>query len=55
MRFSRYLPLAGLTLATALTADVLILEEIMYERTLEQDRRELLADPALTDCLLTRR
>ena len=61
MRFLRYLPLAGLTLATALTADVLILEEIIvkvnagiilrseYERTLEQDRRELLADPALTD------
>ena len=61
MRLARYLPLAGLTLTAALSADVLILEEIIvkvnagiilrseYERTLEQDRRELLADPALSD------
>lgn len=61
MRLSRYLPLVGLALAPALPADVVILEEIIvkvndgiilrseYERTLDQDRRELLADPALTD------
>lgn len=51
----------ALALATPLAADVLILEEIIvkvngdiilrseYERTLEQNRRELLADAALTD------
>ena len=61
MRLPYHLPLAGLTIAAALSADVVILEEIIvkvndgiilrseYERTLDQDRRELLADPALTD------
>ena len=61
MRLPYYLPLVGLTIAAALSADVVILEEIVvkvndgiilrseYERTLDQDRRELLADPALTD------
>ena len=51
----------ALALATPLAADVLILEEIIvkvngdiilrseYERTLEQNRREVLADAALTD------
>ncbi len=61
MRKHYHLPLAGLALATALPADVVVLEEIIvkvndgiilrseYERTLEQDRRQLLADPALTE------
>ena len=61
MRLPYYLPLVGLALAAGLSADVVILEEIVvkvndgiilrseYERTLDQDRRELLADPALTD------
>ncbi len=61
MKLSYHLPLVGLALATALSADVMILEEIIvkvndgiilrseYERTLEQDRLELLADASLTD------
>ena len=61
MKLPYHLPLAGLALAAALQADVTILEEIIvkvnagiilrseYERTLEQDRLELLADTSLTD------
>lgn len=61
MKLPYHLPLAGLALATVLQADVMILEEIIvkvnagiilrseYERTLEQDRLELLADASLTD------
>ncbi len=61
MRLAYYLPVTVLALAAALSADVVILEEIIvkvndsiilrseYERTLEQNRREILADPALSD------
>ena len=61
MKLSYQLPLAGLALTAVLSADVMILEEIIvkvndgiilrseYERTLEQDRLELLADASLTD------